>query len=128
MVRQDVAALDVRAEPVGEPGVRCPGLHPQTDDRVAGRHLLDGLADAGHPLDVHRPGRQEGRDDAVLRLEPRGEHLLLHLAVDAHRDLPLPPVEPRVDQRVLLRQLLQRSEQRRAVTRAARLDDRLEPR
>ena len=63
--------------------------------------------------------------EAVLLGERRGDHLLLHLAVERHRQL---LVLAQVDQRVLLGELGERDAQRVAVVRLRGEDDGLERR
>ena len=125
--RQQVAALDAVAERVVEAGPDGGGLDPQRQGRVAHRGAVRGLPGAGHAFDVHGPGREEVGGHAVVGLEPGGQHLLLHLAVDVDGDLLVHTVEPGIDEGVLLRELLQRLEQLDPFGRVPGLHHRLEP-
>src|SRR5439155_4662112 len=89
---------------------------------------LDRLADAAGPPDAD--GRRLAKADleAVLLGERGLTDLLLHLAVQRHRELLPCVVLTDVDQRVLLRELRERCSQRTSLRRVARLDDRLERR
>ena len=73
------------------------------------------FADAAGPLDAERGRVAEGDRNAVVRLEGRGDHLLLHLPVERQRELLALVVLPDVDERVLLGQLRQRQVERRLV-------------
>ena len=80
----------------------CRG-HPEPDADVAQRRDGFTFTLAGHPLDMHHPGRQELGRNAVLVGKAGRQHLLLDLPVQRDGDVPVWSVESHVDEGVLLR-------------------------
>jgi hypothetical protein len=115
---------ELDAQPEHDTRSGGPRLHPEPDggeERVGlDLHDLHGRADPVQPLHTDRGGFPEADVEPELVGE-RGLHdLLLHLAVQRHRDVP--PVPAQVDQRVLLGEQGERCVQGAALRRRGRHD------
>ena len=122
---------ELDAEPVGQAAALRARLDPQPDggEERVGRELdeLGGLPHTDGALDAQRRRLAEFDGQAVLGVQRRRDHLLLHLAVERHGDLAV-GVAAQVDQRVLLGEPAQRGVQRAARGGPVRDDDGLQGR
>src|SRR5262249_15135266 len=81
------------------------------------------LARADRTLDADRPARPERRAEAVVQRQRLGEDLLLDLAIETDRDLPLVVALTQRDEGILFRELLERLAQLRDLPRLERAHD-----
>ena len=126
---ESIGAGSMRSPTVARNGFKLLGeLCPVTFVLVFALEDLDGLARADGPLDADRRRLAEVDADAVVGRQRRLDDLLLHLAVERHRDLVAGVVLSDDDEGVLLGELREGDAERPLVVRIAGNDDRLERR